>query len=65
MAVATKTSTNTGLIGIGYDSNESGGSNGQVAEHYGFVDALVRGGYIPTNAFSLWLDDLRKSSWRE
>ena len=65
MAVATKTSTNTGLIGIGYDSNESGVSNDLVVEHYGFVDALVGGGYISTRAYSLWLDDYRKSSWRE
>jgi hypothetical protein len=64
MAVATKTSTNMGLIGIGYDSNEAGVNNGLVVEHYGFVNALVRDGYIPTNAYSLWLDDYRKSSWR-
>jgi hypothetical protein len=65
MAVATQTSTNTGLIGIGYDINEAGVSNGLVGEHYGFVDALVLGGYIPTTAYSLWLDDYGKSSWRK
>lgn len=60
MGLALDSSTNYGLIGIGYDSNEGNVDTGGVAKHPGFVDALVSGGFISTTAYSLWLDDLRK-----
>ncbi|KAF2478926.1 aspartic peptidase domain-containing protein [Neohortaea acidophila] len=56
-----QSSSQEGLIGIGYPSNEA-------AVSYGFKPyanvpvSLVNQGYIKTNAYSLWLDDLESST---
>lgn len=61
LGVGLESTTPQGILGIGYPSNE-------VAVSYNFKPyanvpvSLVDKGYINTNAYSLWLDDLDSSS---
>jgi hypothetical protein len=57
-----QTTVAIGLLGIGYPSNEANVANGAIKQHPTFVTALVAAGDIPSTAYGLWLDDLRKQS---
>lgn len=58
MAVANKVSNvPTGIMGIGFDSNEAIVAEGGKA-YKSIVDTMVSEGVINTKAYSLWLNDL-------
>lgn len=52
-----------GVLGIGYDSDESIAQDDPNDIYPNFVDQLVSQGYIKTLAYSLWLNDLSKITW--
>lgn len=60
MGLATDTSISIGIMGIGYNSSEANIQTGDGTTYPNLPNALVSGGMIKTNAYSLWLDDLRK-----
>ena len=61
MAVATMAkNVNTGIMGIGLDTDESLPPGKQAYPN--IVDEMVTQGLINTRAYSLWLDDLSKTS---
>jgi hypothetical protein len=60
MGLATQTSIPYGLIGIAYADAEANVFTGNGSQYPNLVDALVNSGIIPTQAYSLWLDDLGK-----
>ena len=58
MAVATQADHEpTGIMGIGYDTNEATISNGG-SQYLSVVDQMVSQGWIQTRAYSLYLNDL-------
>jgi Eukaryotic aspartyl protease len=60
MAVATSAEyVPTGIMGIGFDSDESIASNGG-AIYPNIVDEMVKQGLINSHSYSLWLNDLRE-----
>ncbi|MCJ1357557.1 MAG: hypothetical protein MMC33_007553 [Icmadophila ericetorum] len=62
MAIATQADTEpTGIMGIGYDTNEATISAGG-SQYPSVVDQMVSQGWIQTRAYSLYLDDLEASS---
>lgn len=60
MGLATDTSIPYGLIGIAYAVGEANVFTGNGSVYPNLVDALVNQGIIPSQAYSLWLDDLGK-----
>ena len=47
----------TGIMGIGFDTDESIVAEGSQPYH-NFIDAMVDQGIIQTRAYSVWLNDL-------
>ncbi len=60
MGLALDTTINYGLIGIAYSNSVANVFTGNGSEYPNLVDSMVLQGVIPTQAYSLWLDDLRK-----
>lgn len=58
MGLATATTIPYGLIGIAYANSEANVFTGNGSVYPNLVDSLVNQGIIPTQAYSLWLDDL-------
>jgi hypothetical protein len=62
MAVATKAqSVPTGIMGIGFDTDESIVGQGGGTPYPNIIDVMVSEGIIASRAYSLYLDDLSKS----
>jgi len=64
MGLGTNTSIPYGLLGIAYANSEANVDTGNGTQYPNFVNALVNSGLIPTQAYSLWLDDLGKFFWK-
>jgi len=60
LGVGYESSSAQGLIGIGYALNEASVSNG--VQYVNVPQNLAQSGFINTNAYSLWLDDLEAST---
>lgn len=60
MGLATDTSISVGIMGIGYNSSEANIQTGNGTTYPNLPNALVDAGLINTEAYSLWLDDLRE-----
>jgi hypothetical protein len=58
MGLADKTDIPYGLVGIAYSNSEANVFTGNGTQYPNLVDSLVSQGIIPTQAYSLWLDDL-------
>ncbi|EEH41333.2 candidapepsin-4 [Paracoccidioides lutzii Pb01] len=56
--VGNTTSSNEGVLGIGYPANEAQMSKDGIDPYPNLPAALVEAGYINSNAYSLWLNDL-------
>jgi hypothetical protein len=61
MGLATSTTIGTGIMGIGYNTSEANVDSGNGTEYANLPLAMVNQGVINSAAYSLWLDDLRKS----
>lgn len=61
MGLATQSSIGIGIMGIGYTDSEANVFSGNGTQYPNLVDALVSAGLAPTQAYSLWLNDLGKS----
>lgn len=62
MALATKAqSIPTGIMGIGFDTDESIVSNGGQS-YPSIIDTMVSENIISSKSYSLYLDDLSKSA---
>lgn len=57
MGIAYNSTLPTGLLGVGYDTNEASAS-----EYPSIIDTMVSQGLINTKAYSLYLDDLQAST---
>lgn len=57
IGLAEKTSTSTGIMGIGYDLNEASST-----EYPNFMDLMVTNGITNTKRYSIWLNDLDSST---
>jgi len=53
MGLALETSLDIGIMGISFVSGEAGGA----VTYPNLVDTMVNQSIIPTQAYSLWLDD--------
>lgn len=64
MASATDTSLAYGIMGVGFDKDESilGGLSGAASPYPNVIDVLKSEGKINARAYSLWLDDLDSST---
>jgi hypothetical protein len=63
MGLATKTTTGSGLMGIGYDTLEAGYQAGDLKQPYkSIIDTMLVQGLINTKSYSLYLDDLTAKS---
>lgn len=60
MGLATDTSISIGIMGIGYNSSEANIQTGNGTTYPNLPNVLVDAGLIKSNAYSLWLDNLRK-----
>lgn len=60
MGLATDSSISVGIMGIGYNSSEANVDSGNGTVYANLPQALQNGGLIKANAYSLWLNDLRK-----
>ena len=60
MGLALQADTPFGVLGIGYDSDESIAVDDPNNIYPNFLGQLVFQGYINTLAYSLWLNDLSK-----
>lgn len=60
MGLALDTTIGNGIMGIGYNTSEANIETGNGTIYPNLPEALVNAGLINTNAYSLWLDDLRK-----
>ena len=63
MGLALQAATPFGVLGLGYDSDESIAVDDPNDIYPNFLDQLVSQGYINTLAYSLWLNDLSKIMW--
>jgi len=61
MGLATTSSIGTGIMGIGYNTSEANVDTGNHTEYPNLPLAMVNQGLINSAAYSLWLNDLRKS----
>ncbi|KAM3068448.1 hypothetical protein ACMFMF_009264 [Clarireedia jacksonii] len=59
LGLAYNTSITTGILGLGYTANEA---NGPFLVYPTILDLLVSSKFIPTSAYSLYLNDLSSSS---
>jgi hypothetical protein len=62
MGLATDSSIAVGIMGIGYNSSEANVDTGNGTVYANLPQAMQNSGLINANAYSLWLNDLRKSS---
>jgi hypothetical protein len=62
MGLATDSSISVGIMGIGYNSSEANVDTGNGTIYSNLPQAMQNAGLINANAYSLWLDDLRKFS---
>jgi hypothetical protein len=63
MGLATKATTGSGLMGIGYDTLEAGFQAGDFDKPYkSIIDTMLDQGLINTKSYSLYLDDLTAKS---
>jgi len=64
MGVATQAeSVVTGIMGIGFDTNEAVVSAGEIPQPYpNLIDAMQQSGLITTRCYSLYLDDLEAAT---
>jgi hypothetical protein len=60
MGLATDTTIGIGIMGIGYNTSEANIQTGNGTVYPNLPVAMVNSGLIKSNAYSLWLDDLRK-----
>ena len=60
MGLATASSIGTGIMGIGYNSSEANIQTGNGTLYANLPQAMQNAGLINANAYSLWLNDLRK-----
>jgi hypothetical protein len=60
MGLATSGTIGTGIMGIGYNNSEANVDTGNGTIYANLPFALVDQGLIPTEAYSLWLNDLGK-----
>jgi len=62
MGIALDTTIGTGIMGIGYNNSEANVDTGNGTIYANLPLALVNQGLIKSAAYSLWLNDLRKST---
>ncbi len=62
MGLALQSDRAFGIMGIGYDSDESIAEQSPNATYPNVVSQLMNQGYINTLAYSLWLNDLSKTT---
>ncbi|EPE27429.1 Acid protease [Glarea lozoyensis ATCC 20868] len=62
MGLATSGTIGTGIMGIGYNNSEANVDTGNGTIYANLPFALVDQGLIPTEAYSLWLNDLESST---
>ncbi|KAG9234016.1 aspartic peptidase domain-containing protein [Amylocarpus encephaloides] len=62
MGLATQGTIGTGIMGIGYNNSEANVVTGNGTVYANMPFALVDQGLIPTEAYSLWLNDLQSST---
>ena len=65
MGLAFNSTVPTGLMGVGYDTNEAPDANSQSDTptiYPNLIDQMVSQGIIPSKAYSLYLDDLEAST---
>lgn len=62
MGLGLNTTIPYGLIGIAYSNSVANVDTGNGTIYPNLVDTLVNEGIIATQAYSLWLDDIRKSA---
>jgi hypothetical protein len=60
MGLATDTTIGVGIMGIGYNTSEANVATGNGTVYANLPQALQNAGKINSNAYSLWLNDLRK-----
>jgi len=60
MGLALDTSIGIGIMGIGYNSSEANVFTGDGTIYANLPFALVDSGIVTSEAYSLWLNDLRK-----
>lgn len=60
MGLGLNTSIPYGLVGIAYSNSEANVDTGNGTQYPNLVDSLVSQGFIATQAYSLWLDDVGK-----
>ena len=63
MGLATESSIAVGIMGIGYNTSEANVDTGNGTVYANLPQAMQNAGLINANAYSLWLNDLRKSSF--
>lgn len=61
MGLATDSSIGVGIMGIGYNTSEANVDTGNGTIYANLPQAMQDAGLINANAYSLWLNDLRKS----
>ncbi|KAJ9495682.1 hypothetical protein LTR99_010590 [Exophiala xenobiotica] len=59
--IGESSSSQQGVLGIGYPSNEVAVNRARLEPYPNLPEALVNGGLIASNAYSLWLNDLDAS----
>lgn len=62
MGIATEGTIGIGIMGIGYNNSVANVFTGNGTVYANLPDALVDAGAIRTTAYSLWLNDLRRST---
>ncbi|RMD43474.1 hypothetical protein DV735_g1647, partial [Chaetothyriales sp. CBS 134920] len=60
--VGSTSTSSQGVLGIGYEINEVQYNRADLASYPNLPAALVNAGYIQSNAYSLWLNDLDAST---
>lgn len=63
MGIATEGTIGIGIMGIGYNNSVANVFTGNGTVYANLPDALVDAGAIKTTAYSLWLNDLRRSTF--
>ena len=62
MGLATNSTIAVGIMGIGYNTSEANVDTGNGTVYPNLPIAMANAGLIKSNAYSLWLNDLRKYS---
>jgi hypothetical protein len=61
MGLGLDSTISVGIMGIGYNTSEANVDTGNGTEYPNLPIAMANAGLIKANAYSLWLNDLRKS----